>query len=284
MKLYSLPNEILPSLSSALLLAWIPTLILQNAWWEIGILVFSFGTQSTLRHYLIEEILPEMSGTIRKLVWSEFWKRVWDYLLQPFPYNILVPHPTRMGSFPNDELANQNELQNPFQKIVSYLSRFCWPTKRIVSRIDKWTASSMKSLFQKKVQSSVAGLSEHLSWNSIFSASASSMSHEDLTRMIENEEARGRSPTGEEREQNQNEDPGENAEEVEMVTAETDTIEEELPILLEEEKLAADESLRESVTEEHTKSDEEATTTEVLEQKQDQDEVSDDNRDFNLST
>jgi len=141
-----------------------------------------------------------------------------------------------------------------------------------------------KSLFQKKVQSSVAGLSEHLSWNSIFSASASSMSHEDLTRMIENEEARGRSPTGEEREQNQNEDPGENAEEVEMVTAETDTIEEELPILLEEEKLAADESLRESVTEEHTKSDEEATTTEVLEQKQDQDEVSDDNRDFNLST
>jgi len=38
-RLYSLPNEILPSLVCALLVAWVPTLLFQGSWWELSFLI-----------------------------------------------------------------------------------------------------------------------------------------------------------------------------------------------------------------------------------------------------
>lgn len=141
-KIWKLPSEILPSLSSALLIAWVPSLVLQGAWWEIGFLCVSLTSQAHLRNYLLEKVLPAMGGTFRKLVWSEFWKKAWDFLLEPFSHNILIP--------PGIEGGGHGWTES--------ISQF-W-SKRVVSRIDKWTVSSLKALFQKNVQNSVDGLAE----------------------------------------------------------------------------------------------------------------------------
>lgn len=141
-KTWKLPSEILPSISSALLIAWVPSMLLQGAWWEIGFLCVSLTSQAHLRNYLTEKVLPAMGGTLRKLVWSEFWKTTWDFLLEPFTHNLMIP--------PGTEIAGHGWIES--------ISRF-W-SKRVVSRIDKWMVSSLKALFQKNVQNSVDGLAE----------------------------------------------------------------------------------------------------------------------------
>ena len=153
MKLRSLPGEILPSLTAAMMIAWVPSLVLQRAWFELGFLVLSLTSEANLRSYLWNEVLPAMGGTVRKLFWSEFWKQAWDYLLEPFSHNILIP--TRSSS------AEVNPAWTQWQ---SEVARF-W-SDRVVSRIDKWTASSIKALLQKNVQSSVNGIAED-SWKAV---------------------------------------------------------------------------------------------------------------------
>lgn len=147
-KLWGLPGEILPSLSAALMIAWVPNLILQKAWFELGFLALSLTSHANLRNYLVTEILPSLGGTARKLFWSEFWKQAWDFLLQPFPHNIFVP--TKPSSS-----QSENGVWSKWQLEAS---RF-W-SDRVVSRIDKWTASSVKALLQKNVQASVNDLAE----------------------------------------------------------------------------------------------------------------------------
>jgi len=168
-KLWSLPGEILPSLSAALMIAWVPNLIMQKAWWELGFLVVSLTSQSNLRVYVLSEILPSLGGTVRKLFWSEFWKRTWDYLLEPFPHNLLVPSKPPPST-------SKDVVQSKWQQDVS---RF-W-TDRVVSRIDKWTASSVKALLQKSVQSSVNGLAED-SWKAVANAWYPGGKHHELKR------------------------------------------------------------------------------------------------------
>lgn len=150
-KFWSLPGEILPSLSAALMIAWIPNLVLQKAYFELAFLFCSLTTQSTLRSYLLTEVVPALGGTIRKLFWSEFWKQAWDYLLEPFPHNLLLPTKPKPRATPHTE----NEVWNKWQADVAKF----W-SDRVVSRIDKWTASSVKALLQKNVQASVNGLAE----------------------------------------------------------------------------------------------------------------------------
>ncbi len=144
-KFWGLPGEILPSLSAALMIAWIPNLVLQKAYFELAFLFVSLTSQPTLRNYLVTEIFPSLGGTIQKLFWSEFWKQAWDYLLEPFPHNVLLP-------------TKQQQQVVHDTKWQAELSEF-W-SKRVVSRIDKWTASSVKALLQKNVQASVNGLAE----------------------------------------------------------------------------------------------------------------------------
>eukprot|EP00531_Pseudo-nitzschia_arenysensis_P006841 CAMPEP_0116150736 /NCGR_PEP_ID=MMETSP0329-20121206/19716_1 /TAXON_ID=697910 /ORGANISM="Pseudo-nitzschia arenysensis, Strain B593" /LENGTH=466 /DNA_ID=CAMNT_0003647289 /DNA_START=160 /DNA_END=1560 /DNA_ORIENTATION=+ len=144
-KLWVLPGEILPSLSAALMIAWIPNLVLQKAYFELAFLFASLTSQPTLRNYLVTEIFPSLGGTVRKLFWSEFWKQAWDYLLEPFPHNVLLP-------------TKQQQPVVHDTKWQAELSEF-W-SKRVVSRIDKWTASSVKALLQKNVQASVNELAE----------------------------------------------------------------------------------------------------------------------------
>jgi hypothetical protein len=148
-KLWNLPGQILPSLSAALMIAWVPNLIFQKAWFELGFLALSMTSQANLRNYFITEILPSLGGTSRKLFWSEFWKQAWDFLLQPFPHNIFVP-PKPSSSQSDDGVWSKWQLE---------ASQF-W-SDRVVSRIDKWTASSVKALLQKNVQASVDGLAEN---------------------------------------------------------------------------------------------------------------------------
>jgi len=154
-KLRGLPGEVLPSLSAALMIAWIPNLVFQRAWWELGFLALSLTSQANLRNYMVNEILPSLGGTMRKLVWGEFWKQAWDYLLEPFPHNILVPNTKSSSEQIGVESWSQWQLE---------FSQF-W-SDRVVSRIDKWTASSVKALLQKNVQSSVNGLAAD-SWNAM---------------------------------------------------------------------------------------------------------------------
>ncbi len=176
-KLWGLPGEILPSLSAALMIAWIPNLFLQKAYFELAFLVASLTSQPTLRNYLLTEVLPSLGGTVRKLFWSEFWKQAWDYLLEPFPKNLLIP--TRMSS-------SQPQNNQSVSKWQAEIARF-W-SDRVVSRIDKWTASSIKALLQKNVQSSVNGLAED-TWKAAAYAYYPDwnpqMQLEDTRRMIE---------------------------------------------------------------------------------------------------
>jgi len=169
-KLWEIPGEVLPSLSSALLIAWVPSLALQEAWWELGFLALSVASQPTLRRYLQVEVLPSLAGTLRKLLWSEFWKQAWDYLLEPFPHNLLVP-PKGPLVFPSSKLLSsssssrekpQSQASLLFDSLRSEISGF-W-NKRIVSRVDKWTTSSMKSVLQKNVQATVNDIADD-SWN-----------------------------------------------------------------------------------------------------------------------
>jgi hypothetical protein len=157
-KLYSLPGEILPTLSAALMIAWVPNLVLQKAWWELGFLVISLTSQSTLRTYMLTEVLPSLGGTIRKLFWSEFWKQAWDFLLEPFSSNIFLPPKPSLSSI---SASNNSDLFNKWQSEVSQF----W-SDRVISRIDKWTASSVKALLQKNVQASVNSIAED-SWNAV---------------------------------------------------------------------------------------------------------------------
>ncbi len=152
-KFWGLPGEILPSLSAALMIAWIPNLILQKAYFELAFLFCSLTTQPTLRSYLLTEVFPALGGTVRKLFWSEFWKQAWDYLLEPFPHNVLLPPKPKATSLPQSD--TENEVWNKWQTDVSKF----W-SDRVVSRIDKWTTSSVKALLQKNVQASVNGLAE----------------------------------------------------------------------------------------------------------------------------
>jgi len=158
-KLYSLPGEILPTLSAALMIAWVPSLVFQKAWWELGFLVVSLTSQSTLRTYMLTEVLPSLGGTIRKLFWSEFWKQAWDFLLEPFPSNIFLPPKPSSSA-----ISASNNNTDMFSKWQSEVSQF-W-SDRVISRIDKWTASSVKALLQKNVQASVNSIAED-SWNAV---------------------------------------------------------------------------------------------------------------------
>ena len=174
-KIRSLSNEILPSLSSALLLAWVPSLFLQKAWWELGFLALSLTAQ---RDYVRTMVLPAVGGTLRKLLWSEFWKRSWDFLLEPFPHNMLVP-PTlypSSTSTPDGVDRGEEQQQHAWSELLHQRFSQFW-NKRVVSRIDKYTASAMKALLQKNVQASVNGLTED-SWKALVSAVASSKSFE----------------------------------------------------------------------------------------------------------
>jgi hypothetical protein len=257
MKLYHLPTELLPSLSSALLIAWVPTLCFQGAWWELSFLLLSFTSSPDLRQYLITQIIPTMSSTIQKLVWSEFWKHIWEYLLRPFPYNILVPTTSfkqqkqQQQSKNNDNNNNSNNNDNElhfmttsFQNIRRYLLDV-W-TKKVNKRIDTWTISSMKAVLQKNVQSSVTSIVED---------SFTTYTNDDITRMIEMEE---------EEDSNNNDDNNDNEisslEESEVI-AETETgtataseseseSESEPPPLLPEEEIVEEEQEEEVVVEE----------------------------------
>jgi len=174
-KIRSLSNEILPSLSSALLLAWVPSLFLQKAWWELGFLALTLASQ---RDYVATQVLPVMGGTLRKLLWSEFWKRAWDFLLEPFPHNVLMPptlYPSLSSSSSDGVGREAQQQQHTWELLHQRFSQF-W-NKRVVSRIDKYTASAMKALLQKNVQASVNGLTED-SWKALVSAVASSKSFE----------------------------------------------------------------------------------------------------------
>mmetsp|Transcript_1410 Transcript_1410/g.3515 ORF Transcript_1410/g.3515 Transcript_1410/m.3515 type:complete len:349 (-) Transcript_1410:46-1092(-) len=154
-KLRSLPGEVLPSLTAALMIAWVPSLVLQRAWFELGFLALSLTSESNLRSYLRTEVLPAMGSTVRKLFWSEFWKRAWDYLLEPFSHNILVP-PT----YPSSPVGDHPSWTGLRSEVAEFWSG------RVVSRIDKWTASSIKALLQKNVQSAVNGMAED-SWKAV---------------------------------------------------------------------------------------------------------------------
>ena len=156
-KLWGLPSEILPSLSAALMIAWIPNLVMQKAYFELAFLFCSLTTQSTLRNYLLVEVLPSMGGTARKLFWSEFWKQAWDFLLEPFPHNIMLPS-KKSQSQPSSSSSSSSSKTEPNSEAWSKVSRF-W-SDRVVSRIDKWTASSVKAVLQRNVQASVNGLAE----------------------------------------------------------------------------------------------------------------------------
>ena len=152
-KFWGFPAEILPSLTAALMIAWIPNLFLQKAYFELAFLFVSLTTQSTLRSYMVTEVFPAIGGTVRKLFWSEFWKQAWDYLLEPFPHNVLLPPKPKATSLPPSDTENE-----AWSKWQAGVSKF-W-SDRVVSRIDKWTASSAKALLQKNVQASVNGLAE----------------------------------------------------------------------------------------------------------------------------
>lgn len=135
-KLEATARTLAPSVAAALLVAWVPGLIVQGAYWELGWLGLTLVSK---REFVRTEILPSLSTVVSQLVWTEFWKRTWDWMLEPL-------EGMAFGA------------SAPVTRSYSY-SSFAANWNRIVgSRIDKWTVSSLKSAVQKPFQASVGNL------------------------------------------------------------------------------------------------------------------------------
>lgn len=182
----------LPSLLSAILLAWVPRLLVasQGIWgwrWELTMLVgmptlMSLSSTSSwlwstalsptfrlmlqqlpvawtqymalLRSFVTDKLWPTMTSMTQKMLWAEFWKFLWDYVFRPLSS-------PEVESSPQDESSQTAtsswsfSLQHVCNTIADTAS-YLW--SRIQSKADKKSYILLRKSMEEQFQSSVLGL------------------------------------------------------------------------------------------------------------------------------
>lgn len=167
-------HKLTTSLLSSMLIVWIPTLAMQGAWLELLLMGVSLTSNRTLRWYTQYELLPTTWSIIQKMLVGEVWKHVWEFLLDPFPSNFLVPNKSKKETafaanhhVPGDGRVKDGEDANTktsksWTGMVSLYASEMW--HRMHVRVDKMTVSLLKKSVEKSVESSMAQLLPN-TWN-----------------------------------------------------------------------------------------------------------------------
>jgi hypothetical protein len=50
--------------------------------------------QPAVREYISTTLIPTLGKTMQTLIWKEVWKHIWEFVLDPFPRNLLMPSST----------------------------------------------------------------------------------------------------------------------------------------------------------------------------------------------
>ncbi|KAG7371230.1 hypothetical protein IV203_019800 [Nitzschia inconspicua] len=155
-------NSLTTSLLSSMLIVWLPTLAAQGAWLELLLMGMSLASNSKLRFYTQYELWPAAWSTLKKILLGEVWKHVWEFVLHPFPANVLVPTRKEWSSSSkggNDDNAlpiDEGAVRSNFMKSLSSSMANLW--HRMHVRIDKMTSSLLKKTVEKTVETSVGQL------------------------------------------------------------------------------------------------------------------------------
>jgi hypothetical protein len=177
-------NDVLPSLTGALLIVWVPQLISSRAWWDLGTLfgmpmLLSMPLSLTpssgatglaaLTFWVRQKLLPSMTKMIHKVIWAEAWKLVWEYVFRP------IPPPTCRENDGNtvadDDIDYNDERRNLeatvtdstseswmkdwYQAAIS-TSSYLW--NRIESKMKKMTSSLLQKPFEQQMKLSIIGV------------------------------------------------------------------------------------------------------------------------------
>ncbi|KAG7343915.1 hypothetical protein IV203_021923 [Nitzschia inconspicua] len=155
-------NSLTTSLLSSMLIVWLPTLAAQGAWLELLLLGMSLASSSKLRFYTQYELWPAVWSTLKKMLLGEVWKHVWEFVLHPFPSNVLVParkersSSSKGGNDDNPLLIDESIVGSNFMKSLSSSMADLW--HRMNVRIDRMTSSLLKKTVEKTVETSVGQL------------------------------------------------------------------------------------------------------------------------------
>ena len=136
---------------AALLLAWIPSLLLCGGsmggmiGWEVVVPFVGLWLQPSTRYFLRSTFIPSLFNTWMKMFWSEVWRRAWAVLMAPLPKLLLVPDISwkRTGSL--YWKARSSHLPKFVRKGLQF----------VYEMVDKWTQSLMRKTIQKSVQASI---------------------------------------------------------------------------------------------------------------------------------
>jgi len=130
---------------SALLLSWIPILLLGDVqqslgvgWVELSSAAFVMLQTSSVRQYLIQTILPTMRTTMRKLLLAEMWKQIWSIVWSPLPQPMFTPK----------ELHLREGVPQWLLSPLQYATKL----------IDKYTQGLIKSNIKENVMAAVGGI------------------------------------------------------------------------------------------------------------------------------
>jgi len=110
-------KDMLLSSASALAIAWLPALLLQSSWIEIGSII-ALVLRPPVRLFLQAEVFPTMRVTVQKMVLTEVWRRIWTAVLAPLPKPLFVPDAkqeyARLPSWIRQKLGQWNEMTDRF--------------------------------------------------------------------------------------------------------------------------------------------------------------------------
>lgn len=183
-----LPRDFGPSLVAALLVAWVPTLLAEGAWWELSFLLAAMTVGPTgTRTYVGGAVLPALGRTVRKLALAEAWRHAWDVLLRPFPRrNLLVPSLPRDDDYDYDGIDGSSNggdtdrrtagssssssltVQRPpvgrpwegegdsWMGALSRWNRYWY--RRVLARMDRLTSSLLRGVVERQVVHSLTRL------------------------------------------------------------------------------------------------------------------------------
>lgn len=165
--LFKIIKDIIPKSFHILAIAWLPVLVLNASWIEY----LSFATllvQPSIRSFLIQEVLPDMWKSMKKLALTEAWRRLWASIMAPLPKPLFTP------------IAKDYNLPKSLQTI--------WG--RVNEVVDKFTQSLVRKSVEESVYESIGMLYESMSNSmleiSIMYEDSSSKDDEDSFSSMDN--------------------------------------------------------------------------------------------------
>ncbi len=87
---YKALKELATGALSALALVWVPTLLFHGGWVEL-LGAATLFTLPNIRRFILRELSPKAFTTMKRLILSEAWRRIWMIVLAPLPKPLFVP-------------------------------------------------------------------------------------------------------------------------------------------------------------------------------------------------